>query len=83
MVYLDPMFPNDSFNAKVGKHMQLLHTLAMPPTNIDEQALFNKANIIANKTIIKRPISASYLAGQKPTMSLGNDAIRFDIYESK
>lgn len=83
VVYLDPMFPNESFNAKVGKHMQLLHTLAIPPTTKDEKELLNKALWLGNKAVIKRPISAPYLANQAPIMSLNNDAIRFDVYEGK
>ena len=50
VVYLDPMFPIDSYEssktgkgAKVGKHMQALHHLAHPPTFIEEETLLKSA----------------------------------------
>ncbi|OOS07966.1 16S rRNA (guanine1516-N2)-methyltransferase [Moraxella cuniculi DSM 21768] len=84
-VYLDPMFPKDSYKAKVGKQMQLLHDLAKPPTADDEEVLFCRAMQQLSATgrlIVKRPIHAPYLAGRTPTQSVQNAAIRFDRYES-
>ncbi len=44
VIYLDPMFPNDSYaGAKVGKGMQVLHNLATPPTLAEEEALLSQA----------------------------------------
>jgi 16S rRNA (guanine1516-N2)-methyltransferase len=49
-VYLDPMFPDDSYDnsktgkgAKVGKNMQALHGLVAPPTSEAEIKLFELA----------------------------------------
>ena len=39
-VYLDPMFPKDSYKAKVNKQMQALHELAAPPTQSEAHQLF-------------------------------------------
>lgn len=83
-VYLDPMFPADSYSAKVGKTMQVLHDLASPPSNHDERLFLDIANARLNeqgKIIVKRPISALHLANQTPMQSVANDAIRFDRYE--
>ncbi|MDO4896833.1 MAG: class I SAM-dependent methyltransferase [Moraxella sp.] len=84
-VYLDPMFPSDSYSAKVGKNMQVLHDLANPPTAHDEMLFLTIAkNQLTNhgKIIIKRPLSAPYLANVMPAYSIGNNAIRFDKYEN-
>ncbi len=83
MIYLDPMFPKDSYTAKVGKNMQVLHEFVAIPNSDDECDLFNHAKTLLNqdgKLIIKRPIGASYLANQTPTQSWQNDALRFDGY---
>lgn len=83
VVYLDPMFPSDSYSAKVGKNMQVLHEMTRPPSDDDELLFLSMAKDKLNdggKIIVKRPISAPYLAGQHPTQSVANDAIRFDRY---
>ena len=50
VIYLDPMFPDDSYansktgkGAKVGKHMQALHGLVQPPSSEAERSLFDLA----------------------------------------
>ena len=63
MVYLDPMFPEDSYQdsktgkgAKVGKHMQALHALASPPTSDEEQQLLQRAKeFISAHTNTEKP----------------------------
>lgn len=83
MIYLDPMFPSESYTAKVGKNMQLLHGLVNPPDGCDEVLFLNNAKnqlIETGKIIVKRPLSAPYLANQTPIQSVANDAIRFDRY---
>lgn len=83
MAYLDPMFPYDSYSAKVGKTMQMLHELANPPSDDDEKLFLNIANAqLKNngKIIVKRPLSAPHLANKTPMQSVANDAIRFDRY---
>ena len=84
MIYLDPMFPSDSYSAKVGKTMQVLHDLANPPSDDDETLFLDIANAQLKdngKIIIKRPLSAPHLANKTPLQSVANDAIRFDRYE--
>lgn len=82
LVYLDPMFPNDSYSAKVGKNMQILHRFATPPTPEEQVQLFNVVYANAgSKLVVKRPIHAPYLADKQPAQSFANDAIRFDRYD--
>lgn len=84
LVYLDPMFPADSYTAKVGKNMQILHELASIPSADDERQLLEQAmRQVADggRVVVKRPISAPYLAAIKPVQSVANDAIRFDRYD--
>ncbi len=91
VVYLDPMFPEDSYQdsktgkgAKVGKHMQALHQLAKPPTQHDEQQLLayaeNYVSGQSGRVIVKRPQYAPLFAGRQADESWHNDAVRFDGY---
>lgn len=94
MIYLDPMFPEDSYQdsktgrgAKVGKQMQALHQIAHPPTLIEEQLLLQSAQDLIScntqqqgRMIIKRPQQAPFFAQQSPDESWHNAAVRFDGY---
>ena len=82
-VYLDPMFPADSYKSAVNKHMQMLHTVTIPPSIAQSQQLLSAA--LAQITpqgmvVVKRPKSAPFLADQSPKLSLSNDIVRFDNY---
>lgn len=86
VVYLDPMFPNDSYHAKVGKTMQTLHQLVNPPTFEEEMTLLTVAHASLSqlgRVVIKRPLSAPHLANKLPNQSIANDAIRFDKYDQQ
>ena len=94
VVYLDPMFPEDSYQdsktgkgAKVGKHMQALHQLVCPPTLAEEQKLLQSAQTFVSqqaqkqgRVIVKRPQFAPLLAHLEPSESWSNAAVRFDGY---
>ena len=94
VVYLDPMFPEDSYQdsktgkgAKVGKHMQALHQLACPPTPEEEMQLLQSAQAVVSqnaqtsgRVIVKRPQFAPLLANQPASESWHNEAVRFDGY---
>ena len=94
LVYLDPMFPEDSYQdsktgkgAKVGKHMQALHQLACPPTLEEEMQLLQSAQAVVSqnaqtsgRVIVKRPQLAPQLAHQSASESWHNEAVRFDGY---
>ena len=94
VVYLDPMFPEDSYQdsktgkgAKVGKYMQALHQLACPPTPEEEMQLLQSAQAVVSQSaqtsgrvIVKRPQFAPFLAHQPASESWSNEAVRFDGY---
>lgn len=96
VVYLDPMFPDDSYQdsktgkgAKVGKRMQALHHLARPPTAEQELQLLQGAQAAVSyrdneqqqgRVIVKRPQYAPLFANQSPKESWQNGAVRFDGY---
>ncbi|MFL1731568.1 class I SAM-dependent methyltransferase [Moraxella oculi] len=84
LIYLDPMFPSESYSSKVNKNMQLLHELAQKPSLDDERNFLTMAKNKLNqgaKLVVKRPSMAPYLANHSPNQSVSNDAIRFDKYE--
>ncbi len=85
IVYLDPMFPHDSYQgAKVGKGMQVLQNLANPPTLAEEQQLFTSAKnllVKGGKVVVKRPKNASFLAEISTDNNYQNEAVRFDVYQ--
>jgi len=77
VIYLDPMFPERSKSSLVKKKFQLIHELQKPCMN--EEALLSAAiKAEPEKIIIKRPLRAPYLAGQKPDYSLTGKTIRYD-----
>lgn len=80
LIYLDPMFPSDSYKGLVNKHMQVLHQYINPPHFDDEVALFETATKHCDKLVIKRPISAPNFANKSPSQSFNNEVIRFDVY---
>ncbi|CAM3605587.1 MAG: 16S rRNA (guanine1516-N2)-methyltransferase [Psychrobacter glaciei] len=97
VVYLDPMFPENSYQdsktgkgAKVGKHMQALHQLALPPTADEELQLLQSAQAVVHqngrntqvqgRVVVKRPQLAPQLAHQPASESWHNEAVRFDGY---
>ncbi|MBB3107102.1 16S rRNA (guanine1516-N2)-methyltransferase [Psychrobacter luti] len=94
VVYLDPMFPEDSYQnnktgkgAKVGKHMQALHQLVSPPTLEQEKQLLQSAQAVVSqhgekqgRVVVKRPQLAPLLANQPASESWHNEAVRFDGY---
>ena len=97
VVYLDPMFPENSYQdsktgkgAKVGKHMQALHQLALPPTADEELQLLQSAQAVVHqngrntqvqgRVVVKRPQFAPLLAHQPASESWHNEAVRFDGY---
>lgn len=83
IIYLDPMFPPDSYSAKVNKNMQVLHLLANPPTLTEEVELLKNAQnqrIDGGKVIVKRPKNAPFLANCSPIDSISNAVVRFDVY---
>ena len=85
-VYLDPMFPAESYKSAVNKNMQILHSLTTPPSMRQEQQLLSTAiqqTTMNGMVVVKRPKSAVFLANQPPDTSLSNEIVRFDCYTNQ
>ncbi len=84
VIYLDPMFPQASYQgAKVGKGMQILHDLALPPTAEQQKLLLTMARQAVTKNgrvVVKRPKNAPFFANVPADESWENDVVRFDGY---
>lgn len=78
-VYLDPMFPKDSYKAQVKKPMQTLsHLLAKESSSGTD--LLTAARASGRFVLVKRPPDAPFLTDVAPTRSLHYPALRFDVY---
>ncbi len=77
VVYLDPMFPARQKSGLIKKKFQLLQKLESPCSEENDML---EAAIKANpkRIVIKRPQKGPYLAGKKPSYSIGGKAIRYD-----
>ena len=81
-IYLDPMFPERGKTAAVKKDMQMLQQLVGADSDAD--GLLPAALALAShRVVVKRPASAPYLAGQKPTSQVVTKKHRFDLYIKK
>jgi len=79
LIYLDPMFPGRQKSGLINKKLQLIQKMEAPCSA--EQELFDAALAAGpSKIIVKRPLKAPYLAGQKPNYTLEGKAIRYDCY---
>jgi len=82
VIYLDPMFPPRDKSAAVKKEMALFHILlGSISTDRDADALLLWAiEQDVPRVVAKRPPRAPFLAGRKPSHSVGGKAVRFDVY---
>lgn len=79
VIYMDPMYPSREKSALVKKDMRLLHQLAGP--DMDSEQLLNIARQRAKKrVVIKRPKSADFVGGEKPSVSIESKNTRYDVY---
>lgn len=79
VVYLDPMYPDDSRRALPGKEMQVLRDLT--GGDADADALLAPALRAARRrVVVKRPLRAPPLAGCKPALDFTGTQARFDVY---
>lgn len=79
VVYLDPMFPEESKSALPKKAMQAFHTLI--GQDKDSNLLLAPARKIARKRIVvKRGRLHPWLNNEKPHYSLIGKSTRFDVY---
>jgi 16S rRNA (guanine1516-N2)-methyltransferase len=82
VIYLDPMFPGRQKSAKVKKEMQAFHILVGDDPDSDH--LLDIALQTARyRVVVKRPVGAPFINGQKSTHSITGKSTRFDIYAIK
>jgi 16S rRNA (guanine1516-N2)-methyltransferase len=77
VILLDPMFPARQKSALIKKKFQLLQRLESPCSD-EEELLKAAAALRPMKLVIKRPAKGPYLAGIKPSYSIGGKAVRYD-----
>lgn len=79
VIYFDPMYPERKKSALVKKDMQILHKLV--GSNEDESELLATALQYAKRrVVVKRPLHAEPLVGNKPTMAITSKKTRYDVY---
>ena len=79
IVFLDPMFPERKKSAKVKKEMQAFHLIV--GSDPDAGQLLELAMQRARyRVVVKRSVSADYLAGMAPSYSLEGKSTRFDVF---
>jgi 16S rRNA (guanine1516-N2)-methyltransferase len=79
VIYLDPMFPTRTKSALVKKDMRIFHDIV--GDDEDAAQLLPIALACAKKrVVVKRPRTAEFLNGLKPSFSMEGSSSRFDIY---
>jgi 16S rRNA (guanine1516-N2)-methyltransferase len=78
-IYLDPMYPDLGKTALAKKEMQLLRELTGGDADADDLLAPALANA-KRRVVVKRPVKAPPLSGQKPQLCLRGTQARFDIY---
>ena len=82
VIYLDPMFPPRDKSAAVKKEMALFQALldnSSRPGEAEALLAWARRQNVA-RVVVKRPLRAEPLAGEKPSHSLAGKAVRFDVY---
>jgi 16S rRNA (guanine1516-N2)-methyltransferase len=84
VVYCDPMFPPRNKSAAVSGDMQILHAL-VGGTPDEGDLLAAALRTATRRVVVKRPLraealTASGLAGIRPSFALEGRASRFDVY---
>lgn len=77
LVLLDPMFPARQKGGLAKKKLRMLQRLEAPCA-AEEELLAAAIAAGPRKVVIKRPLKGPYLAGRKPSHSLGGTLIRYD-----
>lgn len=78
-IYLDPMFPPKSKNAKAKKEMQAIQNIIVFEGDYDKllsAALESKAK----RVVVKRPVKGSFLSDISPSFSIKARTIRYDVF---
>jgi 16S rRNA (guanine1516-N2)-methyltransferase len=79
VVYLDPMYPRSGREGGKSKEMRMLRELL----GADEDAarlLPEARSAVLRRVVVKRPLRAPPLAGERPSGSLRGTTVRYDLY---
>jgi len=79
VIYLDPMFPERSKSALVKKDMRFFHHVVGDDSDADGLLTMALA-VDCARVVVKRPVKAPFLDGQKPSHQILGKSIRYDVY---
>lgn len=80
IIYLDPMFPERSKSAKVKKDLQILQSLPETHQGNPEELFLLAREHAEERVVVKRPITAPFLAEARPDFQYKGKTVRFDVY---
>ena len=79
VIYMDPMYPHRDKSALVKKEMRLFRRIR--GEDGDSAALLSAARQNAShRVVVKRPVGAEWVGGEKPTMAIKSPNTRYDVY---
>lgn len=78
-IYLDPMFPEKKKQAAAKKEMQFFQKI-LETGDYGENLLLAALSANSPRVVVKRPVKASPLGGNKPDFYISGRSIRFDVY---
>jgi 16S rRNA (guanine1516-N2)-methyltransferase len=79
VVYIDPMYPPRTKSALVKKEMRFIQALAGEDMDSSELLAISLRHA-TKRVVVKRPGSASPVAGPKPTHTIESKNTRYDVY---
>lgn len=79
VIYIDPMFPESTGSARVGKEMQAFQEIVGKDSDAAE-LLPLALKTARYRVVVKRPRLADYLGGIVSGYSLNGKSTRFDVY---
>ena len=78
-VYLDPMYPETGKKAAKRKEMRLFRRLVGDDSDVGK-VLATARQVALRRVVVKRPVKALSLDGQKPDAVIPGKTTRFDLY---
>ncbi len=79
VVYLDPMFPEDSRSARSQKAMYVLQRL-LGKADDDEQLLLRGLTLAKRRVVVKRNRRSPLMPGPEPDIQFKGSSSRYDVY---
>ncbi|MFO7761145.1 MAG: class I SAM-dependent methyltransferase [Desulfobia sp.] len=79
VVYLDPMYPENTQKAQVKKEMQFLRKIIGRDNDIPELLAW-ALKVAVNRVVVKRPRKAPPITGPSPSFAIKEGKHRLDVY---